>query len=44
MLSSGLDKRCVCYDVTMKRAMSTIKTEYPLTSVDFGSDGMTLGN
>jgi protein NEDD1 len=42
MLSCGFDKRCVCYDINAKRSMSNFKTDFPLTSVDFGSDGTTL--
>jgi hypothetical protein len=35
ILSSGLDKRCICYDSQTKRIASTIKADYPLSSVDF---------
>ena len=42
VLSSGLDKRCVCYDVMTKKPASTIWTELPLTSVEFASNGTNL--
>jgi len=42
VLSSGLDKRCVCYDTLTKKPASTISTELPLTSVEFASDGTNL--
>ena len=42
VLSSGLDKQCVCYDTLAKKPASTICTELPLTSVEFASDGTNL--
>ena len=42
VLSSGLDKRCICYDTQMKKPASTIWTESPLTCVEFAADGTNL--
>lgn len=42
VMSSGLDKRCVCYDTLTKKPASTIWTSQPLTSVDFALDGTNL--
>ena len=42
VLSSGLDKRCVCYDTMTKKPVSTIWTDWPLTAVDFALDGTNL--
>ena len=40
--SSGLDKRCFCYDVLSGKTAATIKTNEPLTCVDFHHDGTTI--
>ena len=42
VLSSGLDKRCLCYDTMTKKPASKICTDLPLTSVDFAPDGTHL--
>lgn len=42
VMSSGLDKRCVCYDTLTKKPASTIWASQPLTSVDFALDGTNL--
>ena len=42
LLSSGLDKRCLGYDVQSRKLAATIKTDEPLTCVDFNQDGITL--
>ena len=42
VLSSGLDKRCVCYDTMTKKPVSTIWADWPLTAVDFALDGIYL--
>ena len=40
--SSGLDKRCFCYDVLSGKTAATIKTDEPLTCLDFHQDGTTI--
>ena len=43
LLSSvGLDKHCLCYDVLSGKTAATIKTNEPLTCVDFRQDGITI--
>ena len=42
VVSSGLDKRCLCYDTMTKKPASKICTDLPLTSVDFAPDGTHL--
>ena len=40
--SSGLDKRCFCYDVLSGKTAATIKATEPLTCLDFRQDGSTI--
>ena len=42
VLSAGLDRRCVCYDTSLKRPFTSITLDAPVTSVDFASDGSNL--
>ncbi|XP_061532362.1 protein NEDD1 isoform X2 [Phycodurus eques] len=42
LVSVGLDKKIVCYDAASKIILLTIRTESPLTSVDFIPDGSGL--
>ena len=42
LASSGLDKRCFCYDVSSGKTAATIKTSEPLTCLDFRNDGTTI--
>ncbi|XP_005096624.1 protein NEDD1 isoform X2 [Aplysia californica] len=42
MVSVGLDKRCVFYDIQNKKSINTTVGEHPLTSVDLMHDGVTL--
>ncbi|XP_061696609.1 protein NEDD1 [Syngnathoides biaculeatus] len=42
LVSVGLDKKIVCYDAASKITLLTIRTESPLTSVDFTPDGSGL--
>ena len=40
--SAGFDKRCFCYDVLSGKTAATIKTNEPLTCLDFRQDGSTI--
>ncbi|XP_064633227.1 protein NEDD1-like isoform X2 [Lineus longissimus] len=42
LMSVGLDKRIVCYDVVGKTAVKTMTAECALTSIDIHQDGATL--
>ncbi|XP_072002566.1 protein NEDD1 isoform X2 [Engystomops pustulosus] len=42
LVTIGLDKRIICYDVSSKILLQTIVAESPLTAVDFMPDGATL--
>ncbi|OCT87582.1 protein NEDD1 [Xenopus laevis] len=42
MVTIGLDKRIICYDVSSKILLQTVVAESPLTAVDFMPDGATL--
>lgn len=42
LMSVGLDKRIICYDVQRHTAVKTMMAESPLTSVDLMSDGSTI--
>ena len=43
VLSCGLDKKCVFYDIDTKRAVKQfIRTDFPLTAVELISDGRTV--
>ena len=42
LASCGLDKRALFFDVSEKKAVKTIKTEHPLTSMAFMDDGITV--
>lgn len=42
LLSSGLDKKCVGYDVKSGETCSTLKTDYPLTSVEALLNGNSI--
>ncbi|CAM1154431.1 NEDD1 (predicted) [Pycnogonum litorale] len=42
LMSVGLDKNIVCYDVHSKKPVQTMSAESPLTCIDLMSDGMTL--
>ncbi|XP_063783814.1 protein NEDD1 isoform X2 [Pseudophryne corroboree] len=42
LVTVGLDKRMICYDVASKILLQTIVAESPLTAVDFMPDGATL--
>ncbi|XP_044133207.1 protein NEDD1 isoform X1 [Bufo gargarizans] len=42
LVTIGLDKRIICYDVSRKILLQTVVTDSPLTAVDFMPDGATL--
>ncbi|MEE6480193.1 hypothetical protein FKM82_012485 [Ascaphus truei] len=42
LVTVGLDKRIICYDVSNKIVLRSLVTESPLTSVDFMPGGTTL--
>ncbi|XP_068132997.1 protein NEDD1 isoform X2 [Hyperolius riggenbachi] len=42
LVTIGLDKRIICYDVSSKIVLQTVVAESPLTAVDFMPDGATL--
>ncbi|XP_073476365.1 protein NEDD1 [Aquarana catesbeiana] len=42
LVTIGLDKRIICYDVSSKILLQTVVVESPLTAVDFMPDGATL--
>ena len=42
MVSVGLDKRCVFYDLHNRKPVNTILSDHPLTSCDIHHDGVTL--
>ncbi|XP_023262276.1 protein NEDD1 [Seriola lalandi dorsalis] len=42
VVSVGLDKKIVCYDTASKIVLRSIRTDTPLTSVDFTLDGTGL--
>ncbi|KAM4749556.1 protein NEDD1 [Rhinophrynus dorsalis] len=42
LVTIGLDKRIICYDVSSKILLQTVVAESPLTAVDFMPDGATL--
>ncbi|KAK3585866.1 hypothetical protein CHS0354_038398 [Potamilus streckersoni] len=42
LMSIGLDKRIVCYDLQAKKPVKIMSTESPLTSIDAMSDGITF--
>ncbi|KAM4036106.1 protein NEDD1 [Anomaloglossus baeobatrachus] len=42
MVTIGLDKRIICYDVSSKILLQTVVADSPLTAVDFMPDGATL--
>lgn len=42
LLSVGLDKRIICFDVQSKKQVKSITVESPLTSIDVKSDGVTV--
>ncbi|XP_056430456.1 protein NEDD1 [Hyla sarda] len=42
LVTIGLDKRVICYDVSSKMLLQTVVAESPLTAVDFMPDGATL--
>ncbi|KAM3927010.1 protein NEDD1 [Leptodactylus fuscus] len=42
LVTIGLDKRIICYDVSSKTLLQTVIAESPLTAVDFMPDGATL--
>ncbi|KAM8974543.1 protein NEDD1 isoform 1-T2 [Pelodytes ibericus] len=42
LVTIGLDKRIICYDVSSKILLQTVVSESPLTAVDFMPDGATL--
>ncbi|XP_013386003.1 protein NEDD1 [Lingula anatina] len=42
LMSVGLDKRIVCYDVHGKTAVKSVTADSPLTSVDMLHDGVTV--
>ncbi|KAM5169989.1 protein NEDD1 [Mantella aurantiaca] len=42
LVTVGLDKRIICYDVSSKILLQTVVVESPLTAVDFMPDGATL--
>lgn len=42
LMSVGLDKRIVCYDVQGKKPVKTLMAESPLTSIDVMSNGAIL--
>ncbi|PVD24953.1 hypothetical protein C0Q70_15449 [Pomacea canaliculata] len=41
MISVGLDKRMVCYDIQKKKMLKAIDTQSPLTCIDIMHDGAT---
>ncbi|KAK2145367.1 hypothetical protein LSH36_683g03118 [Paralvinella palmiformis] len=42
LMSVGLDKRIICYDVVQKQPLRMMTAESPLTSIDVMLDGSTL--
>ena len=40
--STGLDKRCVCYDTSLRKPVMGKSIEAPITSVDFAADGSNI--
>ena len=40
--SAGLDKRCVCYDTSLRKPVTGITIDAPITSVDFAADGSNI--
>ncbi|XP_053319096.1 protein NEDD1 [Spea bombifrons] len=42
LVTIGLDKRIICYDVSRKLHLQTVVAESPLTAFDFMPDGLTL--
>ncbi|XP_075712883.1 protein NEDD1 isoform X2 [Rhinoderma darwinii] len=42
LVTIGLDKRMICYDVSSKILLQTVVAESPLTAIDFMPDGATL--
>ncbi|XP_075065433.1 protein NEDD1 isoform X2 [Mixophyes fleayi] len=42
LVTVGLDKRMICYDVSSKILLQTVVAESPLTAIDFMPDGATL--
>ncbi|KAJ7401564.1 Protein NEDD1 [Pitangus sulphuratus] len=42
LVTVGLDKRVILYDTLSKKLLTTIVTDFPLTTVDFMPDGTTL--
>ncbi|XP_069829951.1 protein NEDD1 isoform X2 [Dendropsophus ebraccatus] len=42
LVTIGLDKRIICYDVSSKILLQTVVAESPLTALDFMPDGATL--
>ena len=41
-VSVGLDKKWVCCDTKTKKQIMSIQSEFPLTSVDFDQDGISI--
>ncbi|NXI49235.1 NEDD1 protein, partial [Chloroceryle aenea] len=42
LVTVGLDKRIILYDISSKKLLTTIVADFPLTTVDFMPDGTTL--
>ncbi|ESO05216.1 hypothetical protein HELRODRAFT_191412 [Helobdella robusta] len=42
MLTAGLDKKVVCYDVISKKSLKSVSVDTPLTSIDIFPDGITV--
>ena len=42
MCSASLDKKICFFDITQKKMVKKLETEYPLTALGFSPDGFTL--
>ena len=40
--SAGLDKRCVCYDTSLRKPVMGKTIDAPITSIDFAADGSNI--
>ncbi|CAH2277600.1 NEDD1 [Pelobates cultripes] len=42
LVTIGLDKRIICYDISSKKILQSVVAESPLTALDYMHDGITL--